>query len=50
MAYQVAIRLGTSLHIKAGQDNPVVGKESQEQVKASLPLLGVPQKHKAAHL
>ena len=51
MSYQVAIRLGTSPHIKAGQGNPVGGKGSQEQAKESetppLPLLGVPQEHQA---
>ena len=31
--YQVTVRLGTFLHIKAGQGNPVGGKGSQEQAE-----------------
>lgn len=42
---------GTDFHIKAGQDNPVGGKMSQEQAKQSdthpLPLSGAPPKHQA---
>lgn len=31
MAYEAAVRLGTSSHIKTGQGNPVGRKKSQKQ-------------------
>lgn len=44
MPSQVSIRPDTPSCIMAGQDNPIGGKESQEQAKKHwLPLLGVPQ-------
>jgi hypothetical protein len=33
MAYQVAVSLATSSHIKAGRDTPVGGKVSQKKAK-----------------
>jgi hypothetical protein len=48
MAYEVAVRLGTSSPIEARQGNPVGGKgpkgRQQHQRQLLLPLLGVPQK------
>lgn len=47
IAKQDTMSLGSDLHNKAEQGNPVGGKGSQEQAKESetllLPLLGVPQ-------
>lgn len=49
-AYQVAVRLGTSPYINAGQGNPEEeNKGLKKQAKASVidpaPLLGVSQKY-----
>lgn len=53
-ACQVAVRLETSIHIKAGQGNSVRGKGSQKQAKdlekALFPLLGDPQEDQATQL
>lgn len=50
MAYKVAVRQGTSPHIKAVQGTPVRRKESPKQTNepeiALLPQLGGPQEHK----
>ena len=51
MASQVTVRLGINHLTKFGPNNPVGGKEFQEQlkelVKLSLPLLSVLQEHQA---
>ena len=53
MASQVTVRLGINHLTKFGPNNPVGGKEFQEQlkelVKLSLPLLSVLQEHQATN-
>lgn len=41
MAYQVAVKLGTSAHIKAGQGSSGGGKGSQKMAKESETVLAV---------
>lgn len=51
MTKQDTIKQGKSRHTEAREGNPTGGKGSQKQTKESktdpLPLLEVPQKHKA---
>ena len=54
MDYEVAERLGTSPHIKAGEGDPVprlgFQKLSKRVRQPLLPLLGVPQEDQATQL
>jgi hypothetical protein len=52
LAYQVAVGLGQSSPIEAGQGSPVRGKGSKgrQQSQRQLLLLGVPHEDQASHL